>query len=364
MNDEVRGGVDAAAVGLALAYPERLRKEMAVLVAEWGAVDEAAGSVSAGLVELGRITAGLNGSVAVARPAGAGRVWARSIGNGAVHGDGGLPGAAIAGLDVGHSGRRGGRGQEIESASGELGFVPVVAATELADERHDGGPAGFQGRDVGLQAVVLGSASESAAPVGAGPRPAATEPLSVLNAVPGSYAAAAAAPVVDHMMVQRDGRGDRGPVGFGDAGGQAIGGMMGLGVAPVSGRLRADVGAALQERAAAVRGNGSVDATRGGEESAAFVRGQGLDRRSDGGTGLGFGEGSGRLGSEAAWAPQPAGRDGGGSGGHQMGVVQLDGRLVGHWLSEGMAREAGRPGAGTTFFDPRQGPAWTPSGAL
>ena len=42
----------------------------------------------------------------------------------------------------------------------------------------------------------------------------------------------------------------------------------------------------------------------------------------------------------------------------------MDGRLVGHWVSESMARDAGRPGAGATFFDPRQSPAWTPSGAV
>lgn len=46
------------------------------------------------------------------------------------------------------------------------------------------------------------------------------------------------------------------------------------------------------------------------------------------------------------------------------GTVMLDGRLVGYWLSEQMAREASRPPGGTTFFDPRQSPAWNSSGAL
>ena len=45
------------------------------------------------------------------------------------------------------------------------------------------------------------------------------------------------------------------------------------------------------------------------------------------------------------------------------GAVILDGRLVGEWMTDRMARDALRPGAGTTFFDGRQGPAWTPSGA-
>lgn len=61
---------------------------------------------------------------------------------------------------------------------------------------------------------------------------------------------------------------------------------------------------------------------------------------------------------ERASAPREErdGREGGG------GTVMLDGRLVGQWLVERMARDAGRPGAGMTGFDVRQGPAWVPSG--
>ena len=66
------------------------------------------------------------------------------------------------------------------------------------------------------------------------------------------------------------------------------------------------------------------------------------------------------LFAENAAAPQTE-SDGRGDGGG--GTVVLDGRLVGHWLSERMARDAARPAAGPTFFDPRQAPAWTPSGA-
>ena len=67
------------------------------------------------------------------------------------------------------------------------------------------------------------------------------------------------------------------------------------------------------------------------------------------------------LFAESAAAPQGEsdGRDDGGGG-----TVVLDGRLVGHWLSERMARDAARPAAGATFFDSRQTPAWTPSGVL
>lgn len=46
------------------------------------------------------------------------------------------------------------------------------------------------------------------------------------------------------------------------------------------------------------------------------------------------------------------------------GNIMLDGHLVGYWLSEQMAREASRPPSGTSFFDPRQSPAWTASGSL
>ena len=60
-------------------------------------------------------------------------------------------------------------------------------------------------------------------------------------------------------------------------------------------------------------------------------------------------------------APQPAGRNESESAG---GTVMLDGRLVGQWLSEHMGREASRPPSGTSFFDPRQTPAWNVSGAL
>ena len=77
----------------------------------------------------------------------------------------------------------------------------------------------------------------------------------------------------------------------------------------------------------------------------------------------------GADGERARLGPRAMGRDqtvapmrmaaGPGGGG---GTVLLDGRLVGEWLMDRMARDAGRPGAGTTSFDPRQGAAWTPSG--
>lgn len=65
--------------------------------------------------------------------------------------------------------------------------------------------------------------------------------------------------------------------------------------------------------------------------------------------------------AERAAAPAASARDQGGSSG---GSVMLDGRLVGQWLADHMGREASRPPSGTTFFDPRQTPAWNIAGAL
>jgi hypothetical protein len=72
-------------------------------------------------------------------------------------------------------------------------------------------------------------------------------------------------------------------------------------------------------------------------------------------------------GVERSAVASSSGGERGGSGGGGDGVsgtITLDGHLVGHWMGDRMARDASRPGAGTTFFDPRQSPAWTPSGAL
>jgi hypothetical protein len=46
------------------------------------------------------------------------------------------------------------------------------------------------------------------------------------------------------------------------------------------------------------------------------------------------------------------------SSGPVQGDVFLDGARVGRWMSDRLAREADRPQAGMTGFDPRLGPAW------
>jgi hypothetical protein len=57
----------------------------------------------------------------------------------------------------------------------------------------------------------------------------------------------------------------------------------------------------------------------------------------------------------ASMAPPPLAQA---SGGPTHGDVFLDGQRMGRWVSENLAREATRPQAGSTAFDPRIGPTW------
>jgi len=93
----------------------------------------------------------------------------------------------------------------------------------------------------------------------------------------------------------------------------------------------------------------------------------GWDERSVAPPAAGIAGGARGAGSHGGLFEQPAVAPQAESGGERdggPGIVMLDGRLVGQWLTDRMARDAGRPGAGTSFFDPRQAPAWTPSGVL
>ena len=54
-------------------------------------------------------------------------------------------------------------------------------------------------------------------------------------------------------------------------------------------------------------------------------------------------------------APPPQAQAGGGP---TRGDVFLDGTRMGRWVSDNLAREATRPQAGNTGFDPRIGPTW------
>ena len=104
-------------------------------------------------------------------------------------------------------------------------------------------------------------------------------------------------------------------------------------VAPVGGQAN---------RGASAAGGAAASGVSGGELSASPVM-----------------PGSSWAPSMAAALPQVApvavasGESSGGGG-----PVYLDGRLLGHWVSEHLAREAGRPMAGGVGFDGRMGPAW------
>lgn len=65
--------------------------------------------------------------------------------------------------------------------------------------------------------------------------------------------------------------------------------------------------------------------------------------------------------TQGSAAPQAAARD---DAQGMSGTVMLDGRQVGQWITDQLARQASRPPSGTTFFDPKQGPAWNSSGAM
>jgi hypothetical protein len=60
-----------------------------------------------------------------------------------------------------------------------------------------------------------------------------------------------------------------------------------------------------------------------------------------------------------AWPPQDAGGEAqAGAETAMQGVIEVDGAALGRFVAEHLAREAGRPQAGMTGFDPRQTPPW------
>jgi len=57
-------------------------------------------------------------------------------------------------------------------------------------------------------------------------------------------------------------------------------------------------------------------------------------------------------------APDPGGDRAEGGGGAVEGELHVDGALLGRFVAEMLGREAGRPQAGMTGFDPLVSPAW------
>ena len=232
----------------------------------------------------------------------------------------------------------------------------VAPAAGAAVDRRDGrrahssgrvrsGGPGFAGGPVALDGPRVGRGASAAA---AGPG----------GAAPGRVLVARVAEVLGGEVEGGADRLEVGPSGWGWERGDG-----GAGLSEGPGEAGAGHGAWTAE-GGVLRGSRAAGSVRGrgmaGAGAPAGDRPAGLQGRGDGGGAVwGEGPGAGGLMGERAAAPLGADR---GSGGGEMGPVMLDGRLVGHWLSERMARDASRPPAGPSFFDARQAPAWSPSG--
>ena len=347
---------DAAEVGQALAFPGDLRKQLTAMATHERPVRDAVQAGWARLEELRLLTAALNGSVA------AGRVRLRGERGTDEEFDGGDAGgrAVVVAVEGGVEGRR-----SLKAASGDFVEMPVAAAPVAAEEGVGSqvgeavegtrvAPGGVErlagsGGDAGGLKVEVGQA---AAPRIAGQREMAGYPSLGRYDVPGTVRRA-------------DGMEATAPLRA--AGGVERGSVGGVVLAAGAGALRADVGRALRERGVQDRAGSVAPGQMADMAQVVGWAAEGERRRgaaADGRRMAGEGEGEGGKsffggGSAAAPMPQERGGDAGG-----VGTVMLDGRVVGQWLSERMARDAARPGAGTTFFDPRQAPAWTPSGAV
>ena len=232
----------------------------------------------------------------------------------------------------------------------------VAPAAVAAVDRRDGRRAHSSGRvRSGGPGFAGGPVASDGPRVGRGASAAAAGPG---GAAPGRVMVARVAEVLGG-----DGEGgadwlEVGPDGWGSERGDGVAVLSeGPGEAGAGhGAWTDEAGVLRRSRAAgSVRGRGMA-----GAGAPAGDRPGGLQGRGEGGGAAG-GEspGAGGLMGERAAAPLGADR---GSGGGEMGPVMLDGRLVGHWLSERMARDASRPSAGPSFFDARQAPAWSPSG--
>lgn len=341
--------VDAYEVGIELALQDGVSAGLEAVTKELAALDAAVAASSAGLMALVR-TAGL--AVEAVAAVGGIRVRAPVAAPATAGGSGGDAAAAVPGertVPVVRDEAPGGAAPAAAAPSDAERVAAPVAAVEVpgAVERT---LVREVSRDVERVPVVAPVAvvTRPADAVGAAP--------AVEGGVPGPEFSAVPVRAVVRETVREAGTpqgvaGER--VGRGDLGAARAA------AAPV---LRAEIARALPERRI-IAADGAVPLNRGAD-SAGFDDGRrdavaptpgaspvgaaGADGRGRGGAG-GAGE---RTAAPMRMAAGPGG----------SGTVLLDGRLVGEWLMDRMARDAGRPGAGTTSFDPGQGAAWTPSG--
>jgi hypothetical protein len=237
----------------------------------------------------------------------------------------------------------------------------------------------------------LGSAAAALAVAQVGAVRTQLAPVSDAAAVPGAVTpgppveapvrpvAAVAEPVVERAVVERAvapvaAEAARAPAWAPVARGEAPGAMAPVALAgdeqvhPASAargagepatRMLAPVVLPLERSAGSAGGQTGWSASGAGEAAASGASGVGFPASPSEQFGAGPPNGAGWAPGVAAQLPQVApvasSQDESSGGG---GPVYLDGRLLGHWLSEHLAREAGRPMGGGVGFDGRMGPAW------
>ena len=373
--------VDAYEIGIELALQDGVSAGLEAVTKELAALDAAVAASSAGLMALVR-TAGLAaeavaavGGVRVRAPASAEPAAVRpgvpegetpGERRGAVVRDEGPvaePGPVSRAAAPVDAGRAVAAGVERERGGEEAGAVAAVPAGAGAAPAA-GGPDGREvvSREVERAPVVAPVAvvtrqTEAGASIpdrvrGDVPRGGETSAVPVRTAVRGEDGVTArVAPVV------RDENASPAPLRPVRATAER---MMAARAAPV----RADVERALPRRQAAPVAESQALLRQGravnGREPASREPGDGRAAMAPVGSVERATQGKRAMGADQAVAPMRMAVGSGGGG----GTVLLDGRLVGEWLMDRMARDAGRPGAGTTSFDPRQAPAWTPSGVV
>ena len=342
--------VDAYEIGIELALQDGVSAGLEAVAKELAALDAAVAASSAGLMALVR-TAGL----AVEAVAAVGGVRVRApVAAPAAVGGGGTDATAAPGERTVPVVRDEAQGATAPAAAA-LGVAERVAVPVTAVEMPGAAVERILVREVSRDVERV----PVVAPVAVVTRPAdavgaAPSPERVTAYCPDGSAVPVRALVRETVFeagMPRDMAGVR--VGRDD--------LVAAGAAPAP-ILRAEVARAMPERRA-ISLDGAAPPNRGAA-SAGFDDGRrdavapmpgALTAGVAGSDGRGRGGAAGA--SERTAAPMRMAAGPGGSG-----TVLLDGRLVGEWLIDRMARDAGRPGAGTTSFDPRQGAAWTPSG--
>jgi hypothetical protein len=355
--------VDAAEVGLALAFPGGLRSYIEGLAGEAAPVEKAVAAAWAGMDSLRVVTAELNGSVARPRVIGLSRAR-QALVDGAsaaerqgAAGSGGGEGAVGDGRPIsplgaawGDGGSQAARGLGSVGGSGLSGSVaPVIVGVGERGEASDTNEwaSGMPGDDVAA-APVIAAGGGDATPVDDAWTQRSVAPVKVL-VVRGAGGGGGLDP----------GRNIPPPDDATEVMPTAVA-PVGVGVRAQGAGMRADVASALRSREMLRGAVGNDDAAASGVPGAQEQY-RAASRRTMAGIERAGGASDEGLSGEVM-APLPPGRSGGGD--LVLGNIMLDGHPVGTWMGSRIARDAARPGAGTTAFDPRQAPAWTPSGAL